>query len=197
MQKKTEALKNLKRKKVERFLRLSGKTIPGQIDLSSGEERALGARLLLSETLEYVIHGLGITPVVNGEPIVDPDALQYEINGQEPNTLDALDGLADVAYTMFWNAVRFGLPLEDAYDLVCENNLSKFVPLENWSDSPGELPRDRWDCDQDIEWPESVTRVDALVVDGQFFAVGRDSGGKVRKPSNYRQVNLTRLVANS
>ena len=158
--------------------------------------RLLGAQLLLSETLEYVIKGLGVTPSVAGQAISEPDGLDYSLSeSKEPNRMEMIDGLADVAYTMYWNAVAFSLPLEEAYELVCDNNLEKFVPLE---DSPTEttsdIPEDNWDCGKDVSWPKEVVKVKRLKVQGQWYAVGTDANGKVRKPSTYASVDLEPLV---
>ena len=106
-----------------------------------------------------------------------------------------LDGLADVAYTMFWNALAFGLPLEEAFELVCDNNLEKFVRLSAWSSGEGTLPEDQWDCGCGAQWPEEVVRVEALRIKDDYFAVGKDKNGKVRKPSHYRSVELEELLS--
>ncbi|MCB0353402.1 MAG: hypothetical protein KDD64_07760, partial [Bdellovibrionales bacterium] len=165
-----------------------------KLDYRDKELRQLGAQLLLSEVLEYIIKGLGVEPVVNGTAITDANALEYRSKGQ-PVALEMLDGIADVAYTMYWNALAFGLPLEEAYELVCDNNLEKFVSLEGKDWSPGPVERDLWNLNRGIEWPESVVRVDVVSVSGVPYAVGRDSSGKVRKPSSYSSVDLTPLIA--
>ena len=117
--------------KVRTFMQLAGTRLPADITQASPELRALAAQLLLSETLEYVIKGLGVTPVVNGEAVREPDGLQYVVeSGSTVDPVEMIDGLADVAYTMYWNSEAFSLPLEEAYELVCDNNLEKFVPLE-------------------------------------------------------------------
>ena len=174
---------------------LAGQETAKKIDLSTPERRKLGAQLLLSEVLEYVIKGLGVTPIVNGTPITEPDALRYENTaGKTPSPLEMVDGLADVAYTMYWNALAFGLPLEEAYDLVCDNNLEKFIRLEVWSKGAGDLSPADWHCDKNVSWPSEVTKVRVIKVEEQFYAVGTDSRGKVRKPSSYRSVDLSTLL---
>jgi hypothetical protein len=40
-----------------------------------------------------------------------------------------------------------------------------------------------------------VTSVEVLEVGGSFFAVGKDARGKVRKPSTYKPVDLSALIA--
>jgi hypothetical protein len=107
-----------------------------------------------------------------------------------------IDGLADVAYTMYWNACAFGVPLEEAFELVCDNNLEKFVRLSDWSSPPRILEQSEWCCGANVRWPAEVTTVEVLQIDEAFFAVGKDSRGKVRKPSTYKSVDLSSLVAN-
>ena len=114
-------------KDVETFMKLAGQLTADKISLGDADRRKLGARLLLSEVLEYVVDGLGVTPVWNGSPITAPDDLEYENSSDKPNPVEMVDGLADTAYTMYWNALAFGIPLEEAFDRVCKNNLEKFV----------------------------------------------------------------------
>lgn len=176
--------------KVRQFMALAGQEVADTFRSGTPEERKLGAQLLLSEVLEYVIHGLGVIPKVGEVPIQEPDQLTYHIEGSSCEPIEMIDGLADVAYTMYWNACAFGVPLDEAYELVCDNNLEKFVKLSNWQNGEGPLPRNEWSCDSDVSWPVEVVRVDVLKVEGEHFAVGKDSRGKVRKPSHYRAVDL-------
>ena len=182
---------------VRTFQRLAGQKLPEGFDPADPRMRELGARLLLTETLEYIICGLGVMPEFDGVKVTDPESVLCKSNGQKPDPLEMLDGLADVAYTMFWNAEAFGLRLPEAYQLVCENNLEKFVALEGWSKEEGPLPRESWDCGQQITWPEEVGEVTVLLVKGKYFAVGKDENGKVRKPSSYRPVDLKPLLESS
>jgi len=183
-------------RKIQSFMTLAGQSTQERLSIGDPKSRALGAQLLLSEVLEYVIHGLGVTPVVNGTPITAPDSLSYE-SGTEPDPTEMVDGLADVAYTMYWNACAFGIPLEEAFDLVCDNNLEKFVHLSQWRDTERELASHEWHCELGVAWPSEVVRVEVLKVGDNFFAVGKDARGKVRKPSTYRPVDLSQLVSNS
>ena len=180
--------------KIKSFMALAGHKFCNSFRDGTDEERKLGARLLLSEVLEYVIAGLGVVPIINGQKIEDPEAVVYTTNGEKQSQLDMLDGLADVAYTMYWNACAFGLKLEEAFDLVCDNNLEKFVKLDGWKGTAGELPRESWHCDHKVGWPESVVKVEVIKLGDSFFAVGKDSSGKVRKPSSYKPVDLRALA---
>lgn len=188
----------MENKKVKQFMKLAGQeTATKFVDFSKFEPkvRELGAQLLLSETLEYVIKGLNVTPKINGIEITDPNSLEYVATSELPDKLEMLDGLSDVAYTMFWNMHRFGIPLEEAYELVCDNNLEKFVRLSSWD--KGELTLDEadWDLGMSVTWPSEVATVCVMEVDGEFFAVGKDKTGKVRKPSTYASVELNHLVS--
>ena len=185
----------MKADKIRAFMALAGQRQSATYREGNETERKLGARLLLSEVLEYVISGLGVTPVVNGQPIKDPEAVTYTIQNTAPDHIEMLDGLADVAYTMYWNACAFGLNLEDAFELVCDNNLEKFVHLEQWQGpDSGPLAQERWHCDRGISWPDSVVSVEVIRLNGKRYAVGKDSQGKVRKPSSYKQVDLSGLA---
>ena len=104
-----------------------------------------------------------------------------------------VDGLADVAYTMYWNSEAFKLPLEKAFEMVCDNNLEKFVQLENQS-AEKNLDKQSWDCGKNISWPSEVAEVEVIKNQEQFYAVGKDANGKVRKPSSYKSVDLTSLI---
>lgn len=186
----------MKSDKIQQFIELAGQSRATRFQEGSEEERKLGAQLLLSEVLEYVVHGLGVTPVVDGHPITKPNDIHYTTNGEAPDRKEMLDGLADVAYTMYWNKVKFGIPLEEAFELVCDNNLSKFVHLKEWGGREGALEEDAWSCGQDVTWPESVVSVEVIRYQGSFYAVGKDDTGKVRKPSTYTSVDLSELLKN-
>ena len=180
-------------KLIEQFILLAGQGVDDSFANQDKKTRELGARLLLSEVLEYVISGLGVIPEVNGVKITEPDAVTYNAD-ESADALEMLDGLADVAYTMYWNAITFGLPLEEAFNLVCQNNLEKFVRLTDWSSGERELKQEEWGCGLGIAWPEEVGSVHVVRVNGTYYAVGKDKGGKVRKPSSYKSVDLKQLL---
>lgn len=180
-------------RKVKEFIYLAGQSSSEGFVTGDPKKRALGAQLLLSEVLEYVIKGLGVIPSINGTPITEPESLHYD-PCNEPDKLDMVDGLADTAYTMYWNAITFGIPLESAYDLVCDNNLEKFVLLSEWKQGEKEIPQSEWALQQGIVWPPEVVSVSSIKVGAHFYAVGKDKNGKVRKPSSYSQVDLSQFV---
>lgn len=173
---------------------LGGQAQRSVLTVASARERELGAQLLLSEVLEYIIDGLGVTPSFHGTPITEANTLNYDASEKPADKLEMVDGLADVAYTMYWNACAFGIPLEEAFELVCDNNLGKFVRLDGAEWEEGALPSEDWDCKKDIVWPPEVTCVDVVQVKDEWYAVGKDKNGKVRKPSSYSPVDLSHLA---
>jgi hypothetical protein len=181
--------------KVNKFMQLAGQQTSSDFRAGSPKERALGAQLLLSEVLEYVIKGLGVTPVVNGTKIEDPNGLEYLPSSEVVDEEESIDGLADVAYTMYWNAEAFGIPLEEAYDLVCDNNIEKFVKLDKWTHGTGSIAQELWHCELEIQWPEEVVEVEVLDVSGEKYAAGKDCNGKVRKPCHFKPVDLSPLLS--
>ena len=182
--------------KIRIFMELAGQGAQQKLNSGDPKTRALGAQLLLSEVLEYVIRGLGVVPHINGTPVTDPEAVTYQPTNT-PHLEEMVDGLADVAYTMYWNECAFGIPLEKAFDLVCDNNIEKFVRLPQWTEEGRALNQEEWHCDANVSWPSEVTKVEVVKVGKEFYAVGKDGRGKVRKPSSYRPVDLSQLVANS
>lgn len=180
-------------KKIAQFMELAGQSLGIDPTKASPEVRKLGAQLLLSETLEYVIKGLGVIPEVDGTPIRDANGLTYRPE-KAPDKLEMLDGLSDVAYTMYWNAVAFGMRLDEAFEAVCDNNLEKFVRLNEQFTEPRPLEREEWDCLAGVKWPPEVVSVEVVRVGDRHFAVGKDEYGKVRKPSSYAPVDLKPLL---
>ena len=180
--------------KIAKFMALAGQEKGLEVNSVDLEFRKLAAHLLLSETLEYVIRGLGLNPVFEDGQLKSAEAVEYQDSGNAPDKLEMLDGLADVAYTMYWNMHAFGMNLEEAFERVCDNNLEKFVKLSGWGGQTGALPQDKWDLDAQISWPAEVASVEVLSIKGEYFAVGKDVTGKVRKPSSYKSVSLEDLI---
>lgn len=178
--------------KIKKFMDLAGQS-KNLADSENQKLRELGAQLLLSEVLEYVIKGLKVTPSFNGTEITDANALKYNADQDKTDRLEMIDGLADVAYTMYWNSEAFKLPLEQAFDMVCDNNLEKFVEVNNQTEEKN-LDKQSWDCGKNISWPNEVAEVEVIKNQEQFYAVGKDINGKVRKPSSYKSVDLTSLI---
>lgn len=183
----------MKADKIKKFMELAGQQVAENFETGDSKKRELGAQLLLSEVLEYVIKGLGVIPEYRGVKIEDANALDYK-STNEPDKLEMLDGLADVAYTMYWNSSAFAIPLEEGFELVCDNNLEKFIKLDDEQERSIELPKDAWHCNKNVDWPEEVTKVEVIQVENEWFAVGKDVSGKVRKPSSYESVDLSPLI---
>jgi len=183
--------------KIRKFMALGGQLASDKFVVGTEQQRKLGAQLLLSEVLEYVVSGLGVVPEFGGMKITDPNGLKYNASQVAPDKLEMLDGLADVAYTMYWNAEAFGVPLEEGFDLVCDNNLEKFVRLDAQQFALGVLAPEDWHCAKDISWPSEVIQVEVIQYKDERYAVGKDKNGKVRKPSSYESVDLEGLVKKS
>lgn len=181
--------------KVETFIKLAGGKIPSKIDFVDGKTQELGARILLSEVLEYIIYGLGLKLSVNGTVIDNPEGIEYSATGNL-DPVAAIDGIADIAYTMYWNAARFGLPIEEAFNRVADNNLEKFVKVDD-KYPEGDLQLNDWHCDLGVSWTPEVVKVEIIKIGAETYAVGKDSGGKVRKPSTYKSVVLDDLVTHN
>ncbi len=182
--------------KVRKFLALSGQGVGQPFDPRDAKTRALGAQILLSEVLEYIVYGLGVTPSFNGQALTSPDGLSYEA-GAKIDSQEMLDGICDVAYTMYWNALAFGLPVEEGFELVCNNNLEKFVALPEWNKGRGVLAQSDWHCGLDITWPAEVAVVEVVQIEHEYYAVGKDAKGKVRKPCHFRAVDLSGLLSSA
>ena len=60
----------MKADKVDKFIKLAGRQTSDRIIEGDEKDRTLGAHLLLSEVLEYLILGLGIEPEIGG--VKDP-----------------------------------------------------------------------------------------------------------------------------
>lgn len=182
-------------KKIRQFLELAGQKLPDGFVTGDEATRKLGAQLLLSELIEYITRGLKVVPEYQGVAIIEPEGFIYKIAESQPDKEEMLDGLADVAYTMFWNSEAFGIPLSEGFELICDNNLEKFVKLKGWTRGEVLLAESEMDCGLGISWPSEVTEVRVKEISGEFFAVGKDSRGKVRKPSSYTPVDLSSLVS--
>ena len=181
--------------KVKLFMQLAGHPFITEASDANPELKKLGAALILSETLEYVIQGLGVKVSFNGQEITDANGLEYQLDENSAvDKKEMLDGLADVAYTMYWNMHAFNLKLEEAFELVADNNLEKFVELKDWSGAEGDLEAGEWDLGCNVSWPEAVHTVTVIKVAGSLYAVGKDKSGKVRKPSTYQSVQLDALL---
>lgn len=99
------------------------------------------------------------------------------------NLIEALDGIVDVLVTAFGYAQmleHIGVDVAKAMNLIAENNLSKF-------------PLSAEDARRSVEmYTSKGINVTAIKNDGRW--VIKDEKGKVRKPYNYKPVDLSSCV---
>jgi len=88
----------------------------------TGSAVELGASLITEEALETVdALGYNISSKVGGK---------WELKQKPSNAVDlveAVDGMCDTQYVMYWTANMLGIDLEGPMKLVCANNLLKVV----------------------------------------------------------------------
>jgi len=88
----------------------------------TGSAVELGASLIAEEALETVdALGYNISSKVGGK---------WELKQKPSNAVDlveAVDGMCDTQYVMYWTANMLGIDLEEAMKSVCANNLLKVV----------------------------------------------------------------------
>lgn len=100
--------------------------------------------------------------------------------------IEALDGVVDVLVTAFGYAQmleHIGVDVAKAMNLIAENNLSKF-------------PLSAEDAQRSVKmYADKGINVTAIKNDGRW--VIKDEKGKVRKPYNYKPVDLSSCVDHS
>lgn len=99
------------------------------------------------------------------------------------NSIEALDGIVDVLVTAFGYAQmleHIGVDVAKAMNLIAENNLSKFPLSAEYARRSVEMYADKG------------INVTAIKNDGRW--VIKDEKGKVRKPYNYKPVDLSSCV---
>lgn len=90
--------------KVKEFHRLFGLRIGDNPVFPDDEERALRIRLLKEEYEEY-------------------------LDGEEKNDLaEVADGLTDMLYIIYGTMVSYGIPADDIFSAIHQNNLTKLGP---------------------------------------------------------------------
>lgn len=136
-----ETLPTRNQASVELFMRLAGQATPSEPTVPDEATRLLRAKLLMEETLETIIHGLGVGVDyfrANGTwkfSIVNP-----------PNMVEIADGVADMIVVATGTALACGIKLEPIQQLVDEANLAKFAPGATrredgkWQKPPGWRP---------------------------------------------------------
>ena len=99
------------------------------------------------------------------------------------NSIEALDGIVDVLVTAFGYAQmleHIGVDVAKAMNLIAENNLSKFPLSAEYAQRSVKMYADKG------------INVTAIKNDGRW--VIKDEKGKVRKPYNYKPVDLSSCV---
>lgn len=91
------------------------------------DERALRARLVLEEALEFV-EAMGCS-VTCGGAAVTQDLVKVEVLDDESIDLtEATDALADIIVVTKGSALTLGIPVDDAFRIVHDTNMSKLGP---------------------------------------------------------------------
>lgn len=108
---------------VELFMRLAGQETPAVPTVPDAETRLLRAKLLMEETLETIVRGLG----VGVDYFSANGSWKFSIMGP-PNMVEIADGVADVIVVATGTALACGIKLEPIQQLVDEANLAKFAP---------------------------------------------------------------------
>lgn len=108
-------------------------------------------------------------------------------SGAQEQTRDALDALCDIAYTTY-NAVNvLGLHpvFEEAFDEVCESNLSKFERADD--EESIKKTRDYFEKNKIPYYTEFIDTEDH----GEVVVFKRKKDGKIIKPYNYKAPKLS------
>lgn len=111
--------------RVAKFMKLAGQATPAFTGTMDEHTRISRARLMLEETLETIILGLGVKLTNPDGSVIDLKTTRFEING-ELNVQEVVDGCADVHVVTTGTLVALGVPDEQLLELVDENNLKKF-----------------------------------------------------------------------
>lgn len=123
--------------------------------------RALRANLILEEALETVVGLMGEPEGLDmADDMIQKIALKCAGKSKrfaEANLVDAVDGLADLAYVICGAAIALGVDLDAVFDLVHANNMTKVsgprdvagkvLKPAGWTppDIAGELKRQGWE----------------------------------------------------
>lgn len=123
----------------------------------------------------------GVSKALSSQVALILEEVKETIEAKNP--IEALDGIVDVLVTAFGYAQmleHIGVDVAKAMNLIAENNLSKF-------------PLFAEDARRSVEmYTSKGINVTAIKNDGRW--VIKDEKGKVRKPYNYKPVNLSSCV---
>lgn len=150
-------------------------------------ERLLRGRLLLEETLETLVKGLGLTISVPLAGIISPDDIHLSHReGDLYDPIETADGLADVKVIANGTAVQFGIPQKLVDNEVWASNMTKLdengKPIVNRCQHQGRGPMCNTVLTSEIE----------CTVDSHLRAP-LEPHGKILKPAGYVPANIARL----
>lgn len=122
-------LKTSHQKRVERFMRLAGQTVPETVSIPDVETRILRAKLIMEEAMETV-KAMGIRLFCDGDDSVslNYDDLGFCESGEAADIIEVIDGCCDVIVVTTGTLSAFGVPDDPCQMEVDQSNLRKFGP---------------------------------------------------------------------
>lgn len=116
--------------KVKEFSRAAGQPTPERPTIPDPKTRILRARLIFEELVEYC-DAAGIDAIFtdgnNGWDIkLDKDDISFKLNANKVDIVGVADSQADLSYVVEGMGISYGIDTEAVFDLVHENNMSKF-----------------------------------------------------------------------
>lgn len=156
---------------VKKFHLKAGQLAPDKPTIPSLEVRILRAKLILEETLETILDGLGLN-IHQSNDLSAPHGMRFEFTEcRPPNLVKIADGCADLRVVVVGTEIACGIDGEAAFREVMRSNMSKYY----WT--PDELQKARLDgC--------TVVKLD----DGTHCVT--NEYGKVLKPAGYSPAQL-------
>ncbi len=120
---------------VKTFMEGTNQPTPKVYTVPTEAQRILRARLIMEETLELIIRGLGIDLTCNRPHgvIIDEsngklvDNFKFTVNQNTYDPIELIDGVCDVRVTSTGALVDIGVPDSIFIDAVDDNNILKLV----------------------------------------------------------------------
>lgn len=107
----------------------------------------------------------------------------------DEDALELLDGISDIMVTaigLYQKLQQCGYPVDEAFNRVCDNNLTKFHKDPNEANKTVEFYKN--------QGVETFVRLIRLESGEEFYSVIRKSDGKLLKPYNFEPVDLLDLA---
>lgn len=147
---------------------------PSEVD---GDTLKLRCKLLLSETLEFIV-AAGFMP--SDFDYTDPNDPKFTLitTGQEPNLVKMVDALGDIQYVNDGAAVSLGVDLEPIANEIQRSNMTK---LWSTQDIAAIL-------DSRNDWTSTGSYLEGFCV--------KDKSGKVLKSPSYSPANIEQEIQN-